>query len=69
MSKRVLDGVPIKTDKTGKFCALSCVLLQYDNGTVCGLERSSPRRHCRYDTVAQMHRRCPTCLRLERKAR
>ncbi len=66
---RVLDGVPIKTDRTGKYCARNCPLLKYNYGTVCGLELlADKRRPTRYNTVVLQYDRCPLCLKLERKA-
>jgi hypothetical protein len=65
-AERYLDGVPIRTDKTGEFCDINCPLMQYDQGTVCGLERHKNWRS-RYDSDTDGYRRCPECKRRERK--
>lgn len=62
-----LDGVRIKTlDRT--HCDVDCPLLTYSNGTVCSLERLNTKRKSRYDGYAEEWKRCPACLRLERKS-
>lgn len=65
--KKTLDGVPIKTDRTGKFCDRDCPLLAYCCGTFCVLECKKEHRVSRYSPIAQKYERCPECFALERK--
>jgi len=71
---KVLDGVPIKTTTDGTLravedthCSRDCPLLTYNGGTVCALEQFNQKRKDRYDREADAWKRCPACLRLERK--
>ena len=67
---KILDGISIRTINGGTHCAVNCVrscpLMTYDGMTVCSLERLK-RLKSRYDKTADAWKRCPTCLRLERK--
>lgn len=69
---RVLDKVPIRTDKSGRFCDINCPLLTYVNGTCCSLERAvaaKAKLKSRYNWDEKKYERCPACLRLERRAK
>lgn len=69
-TNRKLDGVAIRTDLTGRYCGDNCPLLIYINGTCCAMEAAKAKAgllRSRYDKTVWRYRRCPTCLRRERK--